>query len=178
MDPIREAHLSEPGLLVIDVAGRDDATVFALQGRDRPPVGLLDRRAPPGTSASPVFGCGRSAAGPRGGLPAGAGADGHVERRGPPSRGGWRTRPHPRCHTRPRRAWQAAEVTVGEERLRANGRLQVRVLGQAIGPSVPRSPALQAGLSSIFSVGLPTESVDPFAFRGGWWAGRWPGWGG
>ncbi|MGW3382033.1 DUF6207 family protein [Streptomyces albogriseolus] len=88
MDPIREAHLSEPGLLVIDVAGRDDATVFALQGRDRPPVGLLDRRAPPGTSASPVFGCGRSAAGPRGGLPAGAGADGHVERRGPPSRGG------------------------------------------------------------------------------------------
>ncbi|WP_245657233.1 DUF6207 family protein [Streptomyces griseorubens] len=88
MDPIREAHLSEPGLLVIDVAGRDDATVFALQGRDRPPVGLLDRRAPPGTSPSPVFGCGRSAAGPRGGLPAGAGADGHVERRGPPSRGG------------------------------------------------------------------------------------------
>ncbi|MEU3760066.1 DUF6207 family protein [Streptomyces albogriseolus] len=45
MDPIREAHLSEPGLLVIDVAGRDDATVFALQGRDRPPVGHLNRRA-------------------------------------------------------------------------------------------------------------------------------------
>ncbi|MET8601738.1 DUF6207 family protein [Streptomyces althioticus] len=44
MDPIREAHLSEPGLLIIDVAGRDDATVFALQGRDRPPVGHLDRR--------------------------------------------------------------------------------------------------------------------------------------
>ncbi|MDX2576680.1 DUF6207 family protein [Streptomyces scabiei] len=31
MDPIREAHLSEPGLLVIDVAGCDDATVFAFQ---------------------------------------------------------------------------------------------------------------------------------------------------
>ncbi|MGW2891871.1 DUF6207 family protein [Streptomyces griseoruber] len=31
MDPIREAHLSEPGLLVIDVAGFDDATVFAFQ---------------------------------------------------------------------------------------------------------------------------------------------------
>ncbi|MDT0485262.1 DUF6207 family protein [Streptomyces doebereineriae] len=29
MDPIREAHLSEPGLLVIDVAGLDDATVLA-----------------------------------------------------------------------------------------------------------------------------------------------------
>ncbi|MFE1391210.1 DUF6207 family protein [Streptomyces albogriseolus] len=41
MDPIREAHLSEPGLLIIDVAGRDDATVFALPGRDRPPVGHL-----------------------------------------------------------------------------------------------------------------------------------------
>jgi hypothetical protein len=32
VDPIREAHLSEPGLLVIDVAGCDDATVFAFQG--------------------------------------------------------------------------------------------------------------------------------------------------
>ncbi|MFJ9893664.1 DUF6207 family protein [Streptomyces sp. NPDC091280] len=31
MDPIREAHLSEPGLLVIDVAGSDDATVLAFQ---------------------------------------------------------------------------------------------------------------------------------------------------
>ncbi|MET9083235.1 DUF6207 family protein [Streptomyces sp. NPDC004237] len=31
MDPIREAHLSEPGLLVIDVAGCDDATAFAFQ---------------------------------------------------------------------------------------------------------------------------------------------------
>ncbi|MCX5063734.1 DUF6207 family protein [Streptomyces sp. NBC_00201] len=31
VDPIRETHLSEPGLLVIDVAGFDDATVFAFQ---------------------------------------------------------------------------------------------------------------------------------------------------
>ncbi|WP_234491015.1 DUF6207 family protein [Streptomyces sp. MBT33] len=31
VDPIREAHLSEPGLLVIDVAGFDDETVFAFQ---------------------------------------------------------------------------------------------------------------------------------------------------
>ncbi|MFI9248008.1 DUF6207 family protein [Streptomyces sp. NPDC053086] len=31
MDPIREAHLSEPGLLVIDVAGFDDDTVLAFQ---------------------------------------------------------------------------------------------------------------------------------------------------
>jgi hypothetical protein len=31
VDPIREAHLSEPGLLVIDVAGFDDDTVFAFQ---------------------------------------------------------------------------------------------------------------------------------------------------
>ena len=31
MDPIQEAHLSEPGLLVIDVAGFDDATVLAFQ---------------------------------------------------------------------------------------------------------------------------------------------------
>lgn len=31
MDPIRETHLSEPGLLVIDVAGKDDDTVLAFQ---------------------------------------------------------------------------------------------------------------------------------------------------
>ncbi|TVZ90522.1 DUF6207 family protein [Streptomyces sp. BK340] len=31
MDPIREAHLCEPGLLVIDVAGFDDDTVLAFQ---------------------------------------------------------------------------------------------------------------------------------------------------
>jgi hypothetical protein len=31
VDPIREAHLSEPGLLVIDVAGFDDDAVLAFQ---------------------------------------------------------------------------------------------------------------------------------------------------
>ncbi|WP_307841099.1 DUF6207 family protein [Streptomyces sp. GESEQ-4] len=31
VDPIRETHLSEPGLLVVDVAGLDDDTVFAFQ---------------------------------------------------------------------------------------------------------------------------------------------------
>ncbi|MFJ9589687.1 DUF6207 family protein [Streptomyces acidicola] len=31
VDPIREAHLSEPGLLVIDVAGFDEDTVYAFQ---------------------------------------------------------------------------------------------------------------------------------------------------
>ncbi|MFD7408405.1 DUF6207 family protein [Streptomyces sp. NPDC059866] len=31
MDPIREAHLSEPGPLLIDVAGFDDATALAFQ---------------------------------------------------------------------------------------------------------------------------------------------------
>ncbi|MFE5923185.1 DUF6207 family protein [Streptomyces sp. NPDC056468] len=31
MDPIDETHLSEPGLLVIDVAGLDDDTVLAFQ---------------------------------------------------------------------------------------------------------------------------------------------------
>ncbi|WP_327749752.1 DUF6207 family protein [Streptomyces europaeiscabiei] len=31
VDPIREAHLSVPGLLVIDVAGADEATVMAFQ---------------------------------------------------------------------------------------------------------------------------------------------------
>jgi hypothetical protein len=31
VDPIREAHLSEPGQLVIDVAGFDDDTVLAFQ---------------------------------------------------------------------------------------------------------------------------------------------------
>lgn len=31
VDPIREAHLAEPGLLVIDVAGLDDDTVLAFQ---------------------------------------------------------------------------------------------------------------------------------------------------
>jgi hypothetical protein len=31
MDPIRETHVREPGLVVIDVAGFDDDTVFAFQ---------------------------------------------------------------------------------------------------------------------------------------------------
>jgi hypothetical protein len=31
VDPIQEAHLPEPDLLVIDVAGRDDDTVNAFQ---------------------------------------------------------------------------------------------------------------------------------------------------
>ena len=31
MDPINEAHLSEPGLVVVDVAAGDDATALAFQ---------------------------------------------------------------------------------------------------------------------------------------------------
>ncbi|MFD9192332.1 DUF6207 family protein [Streptomyces phaeochromogenes] len=31
VDPIQETHLSEPGLLVLDVAGLDDSTVYAFQ---------------------------------------------------------------------------------------------------------------------------------------------------
>ncbi|WP_367318153.1 DUF6207 family protein [Streptomyces sp. HUAS ZL42] len=31
VEPIQEAHVAEPGLLVIDVAGADDATVMAFQ---------------------------------------------------------------------------------------------------------------------------------------------------
>ncbi|MFE2971567.1 DUF6207 family protein [Streptomyces sp. NPDC059340] len=31
MRPIRDVHVSEPGLVVIDVAGFDDDTVFAFQ---------------------------------------------------------------------------------------------------------------------------------------------------
>ncbi|MET9461084.1 DUF6207 family protein [Streptomyces canus] len=31
VDPIQEVHLSEPGLLVVDVAGADEATVIAFQ---------------------------------------------------------------------------------------------------------------------------------------------------
>ncbi|QIY93058.1 DUF6207 family protein [Streptomyces sp. S1D4-11] len=31
MRPIRDVHVSEPGLVVIDVAAMDDATVFAVQ---------------------------------------------------------------------------------------------------------------------------------------------------
>ncbi|MFD5337487.1 DUF6207 family protein [Streptomyces hawaiiensis] len=31
MDPIRETHVSEPGLLVVDVAAAADATVLAFQ---------------------------------------------------------------------------------------------------------------------------------------------------
>ncbi|MDQ1041966.1 hypothetical protein QFZ76_000202 [Streptomyces sp. V4I2] len=31
VDPIQETHVSEPGLLVIDVAARDDETVFAFR---------------------------------------------------------------------------------------------------------------------------------------------------
>ncbi|MGW3462668.1 DUF6207 family protein [Streptomyces olivaceoviridis] len=31
MKPIREEHVAEPGLVVVDVAAANDATVFALQ---------------------------------------------------------------------------------------------------------------------------------------------------
>ncbi|MFE9677244.1 DUF6207 family protein [Streptomyces sp. NPDC006259] len=31
MDPINEAHVSEPGLLVVDIAAADDATALAFQ---------------------------------------------------------------------------------------------------------------------------------------------------
>jgi hypothetical protein len=31
VEPIQEVHVAEPGLLVIDVAGADDATVMAFQ---------------------------------------------------------------------------------------------------------------------------------------------------
>jgi uncharacterized protein DUF6207 len=31
MDPINETHVSEPGLLVVDVAAADDATALAFQ---------------------------------------------------------------------------------------------------------------------------------------------------
>ncbi|MDF2273416.1 DUF6207 family protein [Streptomyces coacervatus] len=31
MEPIQEAHVAEPGLLVIDIAGADDVTVMAFQ---------------------------------------------------------------------------------------------------------------------------------------------------
>lgn len=31
MDPINEAHVSEPGLVVVDVAAADDATALAFQ---------------------------------------------------------------------------------------------------------------------------------------------------
>lgn len=31
MDPIHETHVSRPGLLVVDVAAADDATVLAFQ---------------------------------------------------------------------------------------------------------------------------------------------------
>ncbi|MEV8547700.1 DUF6207 family protein [Streptomyces sp. NPDC051572] len=31
MDPINEAHVSEPGLVVVDVAAPDDATALAFQ---------------------------------------------------------------------------------------------------------------------------------------------------
>lgn len=31
MNPINEAHVSEPGLVVVDVAAADDATVLAFQ---------------------------------------------------------------------------------------------------------------------------------------------------
>ncbi|MGX4695052.1 DUF6207 family protein [Streptomyces sp. JNUCC 63] len=32
MEPINEAHVSEPGLIVVDVAAADDRTAMAFQG--------------------------------------------------------------------------------------------------------------------------------------------------
>ncbi len=78
VDPIREAHVSEAGLLVVDVAGLDDDTVLAFQAaiartwgtatadrttRDvgQPGVRLrlyvdLRQNMAPGTPASPIRG--------------------------------------------------------------------------------------------------------------------------
>ncbi|GHA71848.1 hypothetical protein GCM10010372_83460 [Streptomyces tauricus] len=42
VDPIQETHLSEPGLLVLDVAAFDDDTV-SLPERDRPHLGCHRR---------------------------------------------------------------------------------------------------------------------------------------
>ncbi|MFJ9153415.1 DUF6207 family protein [Streptomyces sp. NPDC102270] len=45
MDPINEAHVSEPGLLVVDVAAADDATALAFQQllADRWPAATAER---------------------------------------------------------------------------------------------------------------------------------------
>jgi hypothetical protein len=40
MNPINETHVSEPGLLVVDVAAADDATVLAFQ---QLPTGKVSR---------------------------------------------------------------------------------------------------------------------------------------
>ncbi|MFJ1730854.1 DUF6207 family protein [Streptomyces sp. NPDC088254] len=44
MDPIHETHVSEPGLLVVDVKAADDATALAFVGRGRSLPALLVRQ--------------------------------------------------------------------------------------------------------------------------------------
>ncbi|MFJ3422017.1 DUF6207 family protein [Streptomyces sp. NPDC086082] len=54
MDPIQEAHLSEPSLLVIDVAAFDDATVLAFQAAIARTWGTSTATALPGIPAAGV----------------------------------------------------------------------------------------------------------------------------
>ncbi|MFI8834949.1 DUF6207 family protein [Streptomyces afghaniensis] len=58
MDPIHEAHVSEPGLLVVDVAAAFDATALAFQQllADRWATATAEQTTR-GTPGSPAYGC-------------------------------------------------------------------------------------------------------------------------
>ncbi|MGW1259522.1 DUF6207 family protein [Streptomyces sp. NPDC002513] len=72
--PIDEAHASEPGLVVVEVAAFDDATVFAFREAIAARWATATDYARPWTRAAPAYGCagsgwgraGRAARRPRG----------------------------------------------------------------------------------------------------------------
>jgi hypothetical protein len=107
MDPIRETHLSEPGLLVIDVVGLDDATVLPFHAAIARIWATTPPSPPPGMPDSQVCGCGcmptcaryptkASHRSGRAGAPSEAGSVATGESDGASLR--------PPCHTRPHRA--------------------------------------------------------------------------
>ncbi|MFF4260290.1 DUF6207 family protein [Streptomyces sp. NPDC001663] len=55
MEPLQEAHIAEPGLLVIDVAGADDAIVMAFQNAVARTWGRVLRRVVLLESAVPLL---------------------------------------------------------------------------------------------------------------------------
>ncbi|MGW2643102.1 DUF6207 family protein [Streptomyces sp. NPDC001348] len=59
MDPINEVHMSEPGLVVVDVAAADDATALAFQHllADRWSTAAAEHTTRYAGEPSPAYGC-------------------------------------------------------------------------------------------------------------------------
>ncbi|MGW2697796.1 DUF6207 family protein [Streptomyces sp. NPDC001296] len=134
MDPIREAHLSEPGLLVIDVAGRDDATVFAFQAAIARIWGTAVAERTVRDAGQPGVRL-RMYIDLRQVLEEASRRSRRVRGKAwsATTGGEWRTRLSPRCHTRPGEALWAGEFTASERTFsRFGGRSEARRRASAL----------------------------------------------